>query len=76
MKLDELHRVVRKMDARDGKIDIQKVRKLLTEMGYDADNLYQEVEMQSRFVDSQRDVSDGSDKLNLHSHDFYEVLYC
>lgn len=76
MKLDELHRVVREMDARDGKIDIQKVRKLLTEMGYDADNFYQEVEMQSRFVDSQRDVSYGCDKLNLHSHDFYEVLYC
>ncbi len=32
--------------------------------------------MQSRFVDSQQDVSYGNEKLNLHSHDFYEILYC
>lgn len=76
MKLDELHRLVREMAVRDGTVDAHRVQQLLTQMGYDAENFYQEMEMQSRFVDSHRDVSYGSDRLNLHSHDFYELLYC
>lgn len=75
MKLDELQRAAKGMSLRDG-TDAQKMRKLLTSLGYDADNFYQELEMQSRFVDSQQDVSYGNEKLNLHSHDFYEILYC
>lgn len=76
VKLDELHRIVAQMNVSGGAVDTDKVQKLLTELGYDAENFYQEVEMRSRFVDSHRDVSYGSDRLNLHSHDFYEVLYC
>lgn len=76
MKLDELHRILKEIDVREGKVDIKRMEKLLTEMGYDYGNLYQEMEMRSRFVDSHRDVSFANDKLNLHSHDFYEVLYC
>ncbi len=76
MKLDELHRILKEIDVREGKVDIKRMEKLLTEMGYDYGNLYQEMEMRSRFVDSHRDVSYANDKLNLHSHDFYEVLYC
>lgn len=76
VKLDELHRILKETDVREGKVDIKRMEKLLTEMGYDYGNLYQEMEMRSRFVDSHRDVSYANDKLNLHSHDFYEVLYC
>ena len=76
MKIDELYRAVKAMEARDGKIDANKVHELLAEMGYDEDNFYQEVAMQSRFIDAQRDISYGREKLNLHSHEFYEVLYC
>lgn len=76
VKIDELYRAVKAMEARDGKIDANKVHELLAEMGYDEDNFYQEVAMQSRFIDAQRDISYGREKLNLHSHEFYEVLYC
>lgn len=76
MKIDELHRVLRESDAQEENMDMRNVRACLTRLGYDADNFYQEVEMQSRFVDAHRDVSYGTDRLNLHSHDFYEILYC
>ncbi len=39
-------------------------------------NFYQELKMRSRFVDAQRDISRQSDTLQLHSHSFYELLYC
>lgn len=39
-------------------------------------NFYQELKMQSRFVEAQRDLSLQTDTLQLHSHSFYELLYC
>ncbi len=39
-------------------------------------NIYQELEMSSRFVDTHRDVSQGGDGVQLHSHTFYEMIYC
>lgn len=76
MKLDELNRIVEELNMFEGKVDVDKVKRVLTEMGYDFGNFYQELEMHSRFVDSHQDISYANDKLNLHSHDFYEVLYC
>ena len=37
---------------------------------------YQELEMTSRFVDTHRDTSYSNAHLQLHSHTFYELLYC
>lgn len=42
----------------------------------DPGNFYQELEMDSRYVDAHQDVSWGNTNLHLHSHAFYEVLYC
>ena len=39
-------------------------------------NIYLELEMSSRFVDTHRDVSQGGDGVQLHSHTFYEMIYC
>ena len=38
--------------------------------------VYQELEMTSRYVDTHQDVSLGNSRVSLHSHDFYEFLYC
>ena len=40
------------------------------------DNFYQELEMDSRYVDAHQDVSFDKEQVNLHSHEFYELLYC
>lgn len=76
VKLDELNKAVTELGALEGEVDVKKVKRVLAEMGYDFGNFYQELEMRSRFVDTHEDISYTNDKLNLHSHDFYEILYC
>lgn len=48
----------------------------LRQMGMDPGDIYQELEMDSRFVDTHRDESDASTPVNLHSHSFCELIYC
>jgi len=47
---------------------------LLREAGLDPQAFYQELEMSSRYVDTHLDVSQPSDQVHLHSHNFYEIL--
>lgn len=56
--------------------DPQRVQELLRSLGYDPNHLYQELEMESRFVDTHRDTSWSNITVSLHSHTFFEVLYC
>lgn len=39
-------------------------------------NMYQEMEMDSDTVDCLNDINYTNDTVQLHSHSFYEVLYC
>jgi AraC-like DNA-binding protein/mannose-6-phosphate isomerase-like protein (cupin superfamily) len=48
----------------------------IRKMGMNPEEIYQELEMDSRFVDTHRDVSHKPEQVNLHSHNFYELLYC
>ncbi|MBR5490044.1 MAG: helix-turn-helix transcriptional regulator [Oscillospiraceae bacterium] len=49
----------------------------LRDMGKDPDNFYQELDMDSRFVDARRDSSSpASAPAQLHSHGFYELIFC
>lgn len=43
--------------------------------GIDFSNIYQELEMSSRFVDAHMDISFGDIPVNLHSHSYYEIVY-
>lgn len=57
--------------------DPQRYQQALQALVYEqTDNLYQELEMNSRFADTHRDSSRPGAKLQLHSHTFYEILYC
>ena len=49
---------------------------LLKSLGYEPGSLYQELEMESRFVDTHQDASWSNSNVSLHSHNFYEVLCC
>lgn len=49
---------------------------LLRQNGFEVGNLYQELEMDSRFVNTHEDVSQNGEVVQLHSHTFYELLYC
>lgn len=39
-------------------------------------NFYQELEMDSPYVDTHKDISYGPEPVQLHSHAFYEIIYC
>lgn len=54
----------------------REIRAYLQKQGNPIDNLYQEAEMDSRYVDTHRDISYTKDVVQLHSHTFYELLYC
>ena len=76
MKLAELGKISNPFPQTVSKGDIESVRAFLHSQGIDPDNFYQEIEMTSRFVDTHRDVSFSNAKVSLHSHNFYEILYC
>lgn len=50
--------------------------KLFRALGGTGINLYQELEMSSPYVNTHRDISYRPENLQLHSHAFYEVIYC
>lgn len=50
-------------------------QKAILERGINLPNLYQELEMSSRFVDTHMDISFGDIPVNLHSHSYYEIVY-
>ena len=54
----------------------EQMQHLLRQLGYDPDNLYQELEMESRFADIHPDSGSSNTQVQLHSHPFYEILYC
>lgn len=72
-QLRQLTKASRHMNVSEMKGDINSV---LAENGYDVASLYQEMEMDSPFVDTHDDVSTADDTVQLHSHTFYEILYC
>lgn len=48
----------------------------LKERGIDPNKLYQELEMSSPYINTHRDTSYSNAMVSLHSHDYYEILYC
>ena len=49
---------------------------LIEAFGGSSQNVYQELEMDSPYVNTHRDISYVPESLQLHSHSFYEILYC
>lgn len=56
--------------------DPEAKHKLFRILGSNNTNFYQELEMTSPYVNTHRDVSYGPESLQLHSHSFFEIIYC
>lgn len=56
--------------------DMMALKNQLDDMGISLENLHQEMEMRSSYADSHRDISNGCDRVQPHSHSFYELIYC
>ncbi len=76
MKLSDIRRITNILPTSDDLERKEQTLQRLAELGYAPGNFYQELEMSSRFVDTHRDVSYSSGSIQLHSHSFYEILYC
>ena len=72
MKLNELHKLAQAM-TNTSSGDLQE---RIRELGLDPNRLYQELEMSSPYVDTHRDSSISNANMQLHSHTFYELIYC
>lgn len=75
MKIDDVRKVAA-IELHHTPEDQAKMQDFLRSIGIDPANLYQELEMSSRYVDTHRDTSYPGSPVSLHSHDFYEMLYC
>ena len=76
MKLGELQEVAKAFSAFSAGETQELLRRKIREMGLDPDALYQELEMTSAYVDTHRDTSDNNAHMQLHSHTFFELIYC
>lgn len=76
MKLGELRKLTQAMSAMDGAQAHKEMERRMREAGLDPGSFYQELEMTSALVDTHRDISWSNAQLQLHSHSFYELLWC
>ena len=76
MKLSELKQMVQAMHTLEGDSRQVQQEAVLRKLGLESGSLYQEMEMDSRFVDTHQDVSHSNANISLHSHSFHEILYC
>ena len=74
MKLSELKKLASTFSG-DMKNQTQRESHMLA-LGFEPGSIYQELEMESKFVDAHMDISFANAHVNLHSHNFYELLYC
>ncbi len=76
MKLGDIRILTREFPLEESPDQQAKLFDKLRELGYEPGAFYQELEMSSRFVDTNRDISYGGNPVQLHSHNFYELIYC
>lgn len=76
MKLGDLQKLAALMPASASEAFPEQLPQLLAQLGLDPSRLYQELEMTSRYVDTHRDTSFRNTQVQLHSHTFFELLYC
>ena len=76
MKLGALRDIARSVPDQQC-IELDRwIQEKIRSMGKDPSMIYQELEMTSPYVDTHRDISTSNAHLQLHSHAFYEVLFC
>ena len=76
MKLGDLQKLAASISELNPDQVHNKLYTLIQDMGLDPNALYQELEMTSPFVDTHRDTSSSNVQVQLHSHAFFELLYC
>ena len=76
MKLSDIRKLSHHFSYGESAASQEQLLVYLKGLGYDPAGFYQELEMESTLVDTHRDTSYSNAQLQLHSHSFYELLYC
>lgn len=76
MKISKLRQLMQQLPPDATPADPAWRSEYIRRMGLEPGDIYQELEMESRFVDTHRDISFANAHVNLHSHNFYELIYC
>lgn len=76
MKLEAVRKLTQELGLSQNPCNQQELQTLLGFEGMEAGNFYQELEMNSCFVDTHRDATYTNTTVSLHSHTFYEILCC
>lgn len=76
MKLEELQRLAQTAaGVREAEL-LENMHSQLRQMGLDPSAIYQELEMSSPLVDTHADSSRSNAQVQLHSHAFFELIFC
>ena len=76
MKISDVLKITQNLQNQNFATSEQMVRSYFQDLGLNFNDFYQELEMESRFVDTHQDTSTSNANVQLHSHRFYELLYC
>ena len=76
MKIEEVLKMSGKMPFSGAEMIPGRMEQYLRQAGMEPGDFYQELEMSSRYVDTHQDVTYSNSRVNLHSHNFYEILFC
>lgn len=76
MKLEEVKKLSAELPKNGIRISAKDAEEILKSSGMEPGAVYQELEMSSRYVDTHQDVTYPGTNVSLHSHNFYEILFC
>ena len=76
VKLSEIRTLMKLAEQQALLLNADNHTKLLQQLALTPGNFYQELEMDSPYVDTHRDVSYSNAHVQIHSHVFFEILCC
>ena len=76
VKIEEVLKSSEKAAVSAAEYSQGQLHRQMKSAGIEPGTLYQELEMTSRYVDTHQDVTWSNSRVNLHSHNFYELLFC
>ncbi len=76
MKLSEIRNLTQKMPDPFIHVESANMMEHVKILGLDTTSFHQELEMDSAYVDTYRDITYSNVNVQLHSHVFYEILFC
>lgn len=76
MKLSEMRALTQKIPNPSYHVESANMMEHVKILGLDTTSFHQELEMDSPYVDTYRDITYSNANVQLHSHSFFEILYC